>query len=189
MSDGAGDDLDREPPELSIRKVGKGRYRVQLPDMDYLHLLAPHRQGEVAMVIQRTPGWVLLHTKANYPPGVFRIPTGTVRKGEGTEATMLRELSEEANLRPGSHRELFRLDYQVKGGRKGFCTTGYLIENPEGALMPRDESERIIAWREAPVTELPQVARDLRRLDPPRDGWGLFRSAVHQLLAGILPTS
>ena len=139
------------------------------------------------MVIQRIPGWVLLQTKATYPPGTFRIPTGTVRKGEPPEATMLRELKEEANLTPGRHRKLFRLDYDVEGGRKTFSTIGYLIEQPSGELMPRDETEGIIAWREAQVGELSGVACDLRRLEPPRRGWGLFRSAVHQLLAGLLP--
>lgn len=184
MTDGEPLHDDREP--LLIEQVGEARYLAHLPDLDYLNLLAPHRQGEVAMVIQRTPGWVLLQTKAHYPPGTFRIPTGTVRKGEAVERTLLRELKEEANLTPGSQRELFMLDYDVEGGRKRFSTIAYLVERPEGELMPVDTSERIIAWREAQVSELANVARELRRLEPPRQGWGLFRSAVHQLLAQVL---
>lgn len=184
MTDGASLYDDQEP--LLIEQVGKARYLAHLPDMDYLNLLASHRHGEVAMVIQRAPGWVLLQTKAHYPPGTFRIPTGTVRKGESAEKTMLRELKEEANLTPGSQRELFRLDYDVEGGRKGFSTVAYLIEHPQGELMPVDTTERIIAWREAQVSELANVARELRRLEPPRQGWGLFRSAVHQLLGEVL---
>jgi hypothetical protein len=52
--------------------------------------------------------------------------------------------------------------------------------------MPIDSKEAIIAWREAQVSELTAVARDLRRLEAPRDGWGLFRSTIHQLLAELL---
>jgi len=190
VSDATGDGdcslITGERRELSIAKVGKQRYRVQLPAMDYLNLLAPHRHGEVAMVIQRTAGWVLLQTKATYPPGTFRIPTGTIRKGESAEKTMLRELMEEASLTPGRHRKLCRLEYAVEGGRKGFHTVVYLIEEPRGELMPMDLTEAITAWREAPIADLPSVARELRRLEPPRDGWGLYRSAVHQVVADLL---
>jgi 8-oxo-dGTP pyrophosphatase MutT (NUDIX family) len=154
--------------------------------MDYLNLLAPHRHGEVAMIIERSPGWVLLQTKANYPPGTFRIPTGTICKGEPPEDCMRRELMEEANLTPGRSEELFQLVYNLKGARSGFTTFGYLIQEPAGELMPIDKKEAITGWREAQLAELPDVARDLRRLEAPRAGWGLFRSAIHQLLAQIM---
>jgi len=172
--------------ELPMEKVGKQRYLVHLPDMDYGSLLVPHQYGEVAMVIQRTAGWVLLQTKADYPPGTFRIPTGTLRKGESAERTMLRELTEEANLIPGRHRKLCRLDYQFEGRHEGFHTIAYLIEEPQGKLMPVDQAEAITAWREAQIADLPNVARELRRLEPPRQGWGVFRSAIHQLLGDLL---
>ncbi len=46
--------------------------------------------------------------------------------------------------------------------------------------------EKISAWREARVDELDRVAEDLRRLEGPWAGWGLFRSAVHQLAGRLM---
>jgi ADP-ribose pyrophosphatase YjhB (NUDIX family) len=165
------------------------RWRVRLPKLDYRTVLRPRRRGEVAMVIQRTPGWVLLQTKGHYPPGVFRLPTGTVHARETPEAAMLRELHEEANLVPGAVRRLCRVDYEITGGRKDFFTEVFLIEAPRGELKPNDPSEAIDAWREAMISELTTVAEELRRLDPPWRGWGLLRSVVHDIVPPLLGVS
>jgi 8-oxo-dGTP pyrophosphatase MutT (NUDIX family) len=178
---------DADPQgELPIQQLGGQRYRVHLPRLNYRSAFAPKRRAEVAMLIQRLPGWVLLQTKEHYPPGAFRLPTGTLGAGESSEAGMLRELAEEANLRPGRHRVLFRLEYIVSGGRDDFFTEAHVIEAPTGELKVNDPVEKISAWREARVDELAQVAADLRRLEGPWAGWGLFRSAVHQLAGQLL---
>jgi 8-oxo-dGTP pyrophosphatase MutT (NUDIX family) len=166
--------------------VGNGRFRVKLPALDYRRVLRPARRAEVAMVIQRCPGWVLLQAKQHYPPGLFRLPTGTLKARESGETAMLRELHEEANLVPGVFRKLARLEYQIEGGRSDFFTEIFLIEGPRGELRPNDTSESINAWREALLSELPMVARDLRALEPPWQGWGLFRSVVHDLVAELV---
>jgi ADP-ribose pyrophosphatase YjhB (NUDIX family) len=140
------------------------------------------------MVIQRCPGWVLLQTKQHYPPGLFRLPTGSVHSEETVAAAMLRELHEEANLVPGGHRRLARLDYLVEDGRCDFFTEIFLIEGPRGELQPNDPKEAINAWREAPVSELSRIAGDLRSLEPPRQAWGLFRSVLHDVVPGLVPT-
>lgn len=181
--------VDTETPgELPLEHLGGERYRVHMPRLHYRSAFAPKRPAEVAMLIQRTPDWVLLQTKEHYPPGAFRLPTGTLGVDEASEAGMLRELAEEANLKPGRHRVLFRLEYIVSGGRDDFYTEAYLIEEPTGELKVNDPGEKISAWREARVDELDRVAQDLRRLEGPWAGWGLFRSAVHQLAGRLLGT-
>ena len=142
--------VDTETPgELPLEHLGGERYRVHMPRLHYRSAFAPKRPAEVAMLIQRTPDWVLLQTKEHYPPGAFRLPTGTLEVGESSEAGMLRELGEEANLKPGRHRVLFRLEYIVSGGRDDFFTEAYLIEEPTGELKVNDPGEKISAWREA----------------------------------------
>ena len=188
MSEGRGDETLRgERRKLRIETVGERHYRVQLPRMDYLHLFSSKRHGEVAMIIERAPGWVLLQTKAAYPPGTFRIPTGIIREDETPEACMRRELMEESNLEPGRTGVLFRLDYDLPGeDAESPFTIGFLVSEPTGELMPIDKEEAITGWREAQLSELGDVARDLRRLEPPRTGWGLYRSAIHQLMAEFI---
>jgi ADP-ribose pyrophosphatase YjhB (NUDIX family) len=173
-------------PQAVVERVSAERFRVRLPNLDFRGLMRPERRGEVAMVIQRCPGWVLLQTKQHYPPGVFRLPTGTVRPREKPAAAMVRELHEEANLVPGGRRRLARLEYVVEGGRRDFFTEVFLIETPRGELRPNDPSERINAWREAPVSELPLVSRELRSLEEGWQGWGLFRSVLHDVVAELV---
>ena len=74
----------------------------------------------------------------------------------------------------------------MEHGRSDFYTQAYLIEEPKGELKPNDIAEGISAWREARVSELSTVARDLRRLEPPWRGWGLFRSLLHLLVESLL---
>jgi 8-oxo-dGTP pyrophosphatase MutT (NUDIX family) len=172
-----------------LERLGGSRFRIRLPDIDYRTLFSPYRRSEVAMIIVRSPGWVLLQTKFHYPPGIFRLPTGTVHEGELAEDTMRRELYEEANLKPGRVRPLFHLEYDIEGGRTDFFTEAFVIEEPRGDLKPNDKEEKIEAWREAPVHELPSIAQDLRRLEAPWGGWGLFRSVIHDLAAELLASS
>ncbi len=180
--------MDREQPVegVSVELEGE-RARVRLPNLDYRSLLRPRRRGEVAMVVERTRGWVLLQTKSHYPPGIFRLPTGTIHAREAIDAAMLRELHEEANLVPGSFRRIGHVEYEIEGGRKDFFTDVYLIEAPQGELRPNDASEEINAWREAMLGELPAVAAELRRLEPPWQGWGIFRAVLHELVPRLLP--
>ena len=175
------------PSVVAIERVSKDRFQVSLPALDYRTVLRSRRRGEVAMVIQRCPGWVLLHAKQHYPPGVFRLPTGTVQPRESSVTSMLRELHEEANLEPGGHRRLARVEYVIEGGRRDFFTEIFLIEAPKGELRPNDPGEAINAWREAPLSELPMIAGELRSLEPPWQGWGLFRSVVHDLVPELVP--
>jgi 8-oxo-dGTP pyrophosphatase MutT (NUDIX family) len=154
--------------------------------LDYRSIFAVHRRAEVAMVIRPNPEWVFLQTKTHYPTGTFRLPTGAMKAGEQPEQTMLRELQEETNLIPGRYQPLFRLDYLVEGARQDFYTTAYLIEDPQGQLKSNDPSEGISAWRQAHISDLYAVAHELRQMEAPWIGWGIYRSAIHQLTAELL---
>lgn len=178
---------ERSSSGVEIERLRADLIRVHLPALDWRHAMRPRRRGEVAMVIQRAPGWVLLQTKEHYPrPGIFRLPTGTIQPRETPLAAMLRELHEEANLEPGTSHHLCRLEYHVRDGRQDFFTEIFAIESPRGELKPNDPSEDIGAWREAMLSELPLLAEELRRLEPPWDGWGLFRAVVHDLVPSLL---
>ena len=175
------------PEEPEPEQQGDQRYLVRLPgDLSYRTLLSPGRPGEVAMLIQRAAGWVLLQTKAHYPPGIFRLPTGTMKQGESPEEAMVRELHEEANLVPGRYHRLLQLDYAVDGDSQEMSTHLYVIEDPRGQLKPNDPGEAIEAWREAPLRDLGALADELAGLDGQWQGWGMFRAVLHRLAGRVL---
>ncbi|MCB9555522.1 MAG: NUDIX hydrolase [Deltaproteobacteria bacterium] len=171
---------------IKLRRESDTVHVATLPDLDYSELLTD-RSSEAAMLISRSAGWVLLQAKTNYPPGVFRVPTGTVEDWEDSRTTAIRELHEEANLKTQSSRLLARLHYEAAGQRWEFYSDLFLISRPIGSLKPNDQSEGISGWREAQVSDLADVATDLCGLEGPWKAWGTFRAAVallsHRLLA------
>ncbi len=181
---GRAEEPEPGPDEPVPEYRGAGRFCVRLPgDQSYRTLLAPARPGEVAMLVEQAAGWMLLQTKSHYPPGIFRLPTGTMNPGETPEQAMLRELHEEANLTPGRYRRLLRLDYLVEGGRQDMSTHLFLVEQPSGQLKSNDPEEAIEAWREAPLHELDVIADELVRLSGEWKGWGMYRAVLHRLAA------
>jgi len=180
------DPLLETPDDPLLEELGERKFLVRLPDQDYRNALNPGRISEVAMVVERTPGWVLLQSKQHYPPGTFRLPTGTQGPDETPEQAVHRELHEEANLKSSSCRHLFTLQYEVAGGRQDFITNAFLFRDLEGELHPNDPSEHISAWREARISELRDIAGELKGMDPPWNGWGLFRSVQHRAVARVL---
>src|SRR6185369_5279772 len=56
------------------------------------------RTHDVTMLIEGTDGRFALMSKHNYPPGIFRSPSGGVNPGEDFIAGALREAKEETGL-------------------------------------------------------------------------------------------
>lgn len=180
---------DDHPPDstgYTLEMISPGHFRARLPSADYGDLLAGGQRVEVAMVVQRTPDWVLLQTRNHYPPGVFRLPLGRVGAGESPEEAARRELHEEANLVVGEIRHLFTLEYCLDEVSGDLRTEVYLITSPEGSLQPNQPSDAINAWREASLADLALLAREHERLDGEWRGWGLYRAALHRAAARVM---
>ncbi len=63
-------------------------------------LFVDGRRAEVCYVLYRAEprNGLLLHTKADYPAGCFRLPTGGVKPGEDVVGSLEREVFEETSL-------------------------------------------------------------------------------------------
>ncbi len=147
-----------------------------------------HRQGEVLLVIRRASGRLLLQTKAFYPPETYRLPTGSIQPGEALLDALRREMLEETGLEARIERFLGVLCYRFRRAGQPLvrATFAFLLDGGAGPLRPRDESERITGFREAPVGELGAVADDLEGLGGEWAVWGRFRALAHRLVAECL---
>jgi len=156
---------------------------------DQLAQSAAQRDGEVALVVRRPDGLLLLHTKPFYPPATWRIPTGGVERGETLAAAACRETREETGLPAGTPQPLGVLAYEVctAGGRPvRFASAVFLVAVPDIPPVTVDPRERISGYRWAPPGDLPAIAAQLEHLPPDWAGWGRFRALPHRFAARIL---
>ncbi len=78
------------------------------------------RRAEVVFAIQTPTNQVWLHTKANYPDRIYRLPSGGINLAEAVEAALFREVEEETSLTCTVERFLGLLSYQFQlWGRDG----------------------------------------------------------------------
>lgn len=152
--------------------------------------LAPVRGGdrrsEVAMAIRRPSGGILLQTKAFYPAGCFRLPTGGIKDGEDVEHALLREVHEESNLDVEIERLVAVIDHSVADGKAPFRSYMFLLRETGGTLKVNDPEEKISGWDERDVAGLERAARELRELDGTWRRWGRFRAVALDVLVGAV---
>lgn len=144
------------------------------------------RHGEVAMVIRRPSGRVLLQTKSMYPPGIFRIPTGGIKEGEDIGEALFREVHEETNLAVEVERFLAVITYLAPDATPVFRTYVFALREEGGELLVNDVAEEISQWREVEVEELQQIAAELRAITGEWALWGKFRAVVAEAVADLL---
>lgn len=174
-------------------------------------LATPARTAEVCLVVRRPNGRLLVSTKAFYPLGVFRLMTGGVEAGETVHGALLRETLEETGLQTDVRRFLAALAYRTVPALAAgiaepvFFTYAFLLDETGGTLGALDEQERIEAYCEIAVDDLPALADALDRLaatesaalaahpgaDPsldPREwwDWGRFRAVAHRAVHDAL---
>lgn len=164
-------------------RIDLDRHRFGTQDSHKLFGDAADRRGEVALVVERPDGGVLLHTKAFYPEGAFRVPTGGIHPDEAVLAAVAREGEEETGLALHVAAFLGLVRYQIArdGATLAFASWVFHLRAPDAEPQALDASEEITAFRWVAVDELPAVARALRRLPPAWAAWGAFRASVHDL--------
>ena len=159
-------------------------------------LSATDRYGEVCMVIRRHNGRLLTAIKTFYPKDAYRLLTGGINHGERVYDALLRETHEETGLEVKANRFLAALAYHLNGidNTPIFYTFAFLLDEVSGTLGVLDENERVEAFREVAVADLPNMANTLRHIqhEPSREiggnwhDWGQFRAAVHDAVYAAL---
>jgi ADP-ribose pyrophosphatase YjhB (NUDIX family) len=154
------------------------------------------RVAEVVFAIQRPNGRLLTMTKEFYPAGAYRLPSGSIREGEGIEAALRREIYEETGLSVAIARFLAIVRYNIEvdgGAAERFVSYAFLVREVAGELLPQDAAERVSGFREILPAELAALADSLAQVpdipDDPRgywNDWGRFRAIVHRVLAELL---
>lgn len=168
-----------------------------IPDGLFEPVSKTDRLGEVCMVIRRPSGRLLTFRKEFYPAGIMRLPTGGIHLGEAIADGLRREVAEETSLTVAVRRLLATVGYRAADDPPGahrFYTFAFLLDELGGTLVTQDADERVEAWGEADLAELPAIADALASLEERHDheiggswrSWGLFRAAAHRAVAAAL---
>lgn len=182
------------PSELRALEETFGPFRREAVDLTvgpesdaFWHpMRAKNRRGEVVLVLQPAPGQVLVHTKAFYPPGIYRLPTGGILPDEAVLDALRREAAEETGLSIEPERFLGLVEYRFhREAEEALFASWTFLLRPVGQGVPhsQDAREQIAEFRAVPVEDLPRIAAQLRTLPSPWTDWGRFRAVVHDLVA------
>jgi 8-oxo-dGTP pyrophosphatase MutT (NUDIX family) len=126
---------------------------------------------------------VLVHTKSFYPPDLFRLPTGGLKKHEKISEALRRELHEETGFDLTPRQFLFHLEVRMveKTRQRRFHSFGFLMSPAGGTPQPQDSNERITGFEDVQLEKLRSIAGRLRRLPTPWSLWGRFRAMPHTM--------
>lgn len=182
--------IEADIEELAARYGPPRRVEVELDGRPFDPLIMTDRYGEVCMVIRRPNGRLITAIKTFYPAGAFRLLTGGVHPGEPIGAALMREVAEETGLDVTVRRFLAVIEYRLARHPQTFATFAFLLDELGGTLAVQDEDERIGAFRELAVSELPALADTLAAVPDVYDeqiagrwrDWGRFRAVVHRVV-------
>jgi 8-oxo-dGTP pyrophosphatase MutT (NUDIX family) len=149
--------------------------------------LSSRRTSEVVLVVPRKSDTVLVHTKNFYPTGIWRLPTGGIRRREPIDAAVRRESLEETGQPLEPVRFLFHLRFRWDGFDKEFHSFGFLMSRAEGKLESLDRREQIAAFRDSDRSDLQSLTQRLESLRGNWTGWGRFRAGPHRALLRLWP--
>lgn len=157
-------------------------------DLERFWTMWAKRRSEVVMAIRRPGGRVLLQTKAFYPEGAYRLPSGGIWQGEALLDAARRETLEETGLEVQVLRFLGALCYRFRraGATQERASYVFLLDGGAGPLVPQDQVERISGYCEVPLAELDAVAARLEQLPGEWAVWGRFRALVHRFVLEVM---
>lgn len=149
--------LIREVEErYGVPTVGRARAEFNRREFALLeHCALKRRAHDVTLFIRDEQGRFAVARKHNYPPDVFRPPSGGVEPDESFEAGALREAVEETGLEIRLERYVMRVGavFTHRGAELPWVSHIVLAECLGGELRPTDEKE-IAEARWATVEEL-----------------------------------
>lgn len=156
--------------------------RVEIDDDLYYNrfMKAFDRRGEVVFALD-LPGGILVHRKAFYQDGLFRLPSGGIDYGEKVIDALHREIREETGLHCSEERLLGIQDCQLELEGRAVRFVSYVFHVYAHGELRLDPNESIVAVRLIAPAELKDIAESLRHTPRPHAGWGRWRALAHDL--------
>ncbi len=169
------------------RSVPREHVEIEMADAEFAHWhaaisLERERRGEVLLVVERTDGQVLLHTKEIYPVGGWRLLSGGIRYEESVLGALRREVREETGVddAPCAYLGLIRYRFVCNDRHQEFASYVFRVVIADAQPTVTDPEEAISGFRWVAPASLDGVASQLRSVEPKWRDWGHFRAVGHE---------
>ena len=144
-------------------------------------------KSRVAMILLTEDNQTLVHKKWYYPEDVFRLPTGTIEKGESPEDALVRETEEEfgIKLKKGDYKKIDEINYYLnfKGQTYKYKEIIYLIKKKKSEIKPNERE--LGEYKFIPIDDLIEIYRKLKWIKGGWKYWGKFRSILHRVVYNL----
>lgn len=139
--------------------------------------VATDRRGEVVFCVIRPNGKIISVTCADYPKGIFRIPTGGIGHQEDIVEAVFREVREELGLEAKiqSFAGVLKVKFQHKDQHVMFYSYLFILKEVDGCLLEDASDDEVSEVKEVDIEGLEQVALRLADIQGKWRDWGRFR--------------
>jgi 8-oxo-dGTP pyrophosphatase MutT (NUDIX family) len=146
------------------------------------------RRGEVVFCVIRPNGKIITVTCAEYPEGVFRIPTGGIGHKEDIIAAVFRETKEELGIE--SEILMFggalKIRFEYGTEYEMFFSYIFIMKEKSGNLLVDAVDDEVSAIREVDLDGLEEIVKVLDGIQGQWSDWGKFRSVTTGAVLRIL---
>jgi 8-oxo-dGTP diphosphatase len=135
------------------------------------------RRGEVVFCVIRPNGKIITVTCADYPQGIFRIPTGGIGHNEDIYEALFREVKEELGLEVEvlSFPKVLRICFKHKDNAVMFYSYVFILKETGGNLLLDATDDEVSEVKEVSLDELNGIKESLSSITGSWTDWGKFR--------------
>lgn len=146
------------------------------------------RRGEVVFCVIRPYGKVITVTCAEYPKGIFRIPTGGINYGEDIIDAIYREVKEELglNVEVVKFGGVLKIRFEYNEDTAMFYSYLFILKETGGRLLLDATDDEVSDVREVDLTGLEIVVDSLKSIQGKWSDWGRFRYESSNAILKIL---
>lgn len=153
-------------------------------------LIRKDRFGEVIFAVERPNGRFIAVTSAEYPAGIYRVPTGGIAYGEDIVSAVHREVKEELGLEVERVRLVGVLAFELTNGEDSVPFYSFLFHLREigGRLLEDATEDEVSGVLEADAAGLVAIGENLGRISQSWRDWGRFRRETTMAAAEYVRT-
>ncbi len=146
------------------------------------------RRGEVVFCVVRSDGRVITITCAEYPQGIFRVPTGGIGHGEDIVSAVYREVKEELGLEVEIRQfaGVIRIRFEHDEEHVMFYSYLFILSEKGGRLLLDASDDEVSEVKVVNYEELAVIAEALDNIQGKWSDWGKFRYITSKAVLDVL---